>query len=266
MNSTAFQQPDKQFVPADAASRQLFTCEFEMRSTNSHMTGNISKILFFLSIFIFYATTICIGGDEVKDRSKLPHITGHSSSQTIGRYGLFINGANYIKIRAIDIQTKKRLNLIIDNTDFSLFMARNHGLKMDQFGRAINNEAYLKFRETEYIDYMIMHENKMIKISFKDLQKLVSQIHFGKEDLPDTSLKNYILIFENPMTFEQLGVKTENELIQTYFDYDLDGAFGKLKINYQKGYSLNPSFIATLLDLGFIVGQTDLVPLLFISR
>lgn len=187
------------------------------------------------------------------------------------RYKIFVSGANYIKVRVKDSATGVILNIVIDNEDFAAFLAVTRGLKVDEMGRFVDNNAYLKFRAGDYFDYMTKNEGKVVEITLANLEKSVSKLHFGKEKVPKEYLRNYILIFDQPLTFEQLGVKTEKELIGKYFDFDTSTGVGKLKEVYytnhkRNEYSLNPSFIATLLDLGLIVGQTDIIPILFIRK
>ncbi len=213
----------------------------------------------------------CMGEVTIEGGDIADMVTFRQQSQESKRYGIFTTRVNYIKIQVRDTATGKILNVIADNTDFSIFLAIEHGLKTDKSGKFIDNNAYIKYRESTYVDHMTKNEGKLFEFDLLAFENLVSKIHFGREKVPKENLENYILIFDQPLSFEQLGVKTEKELLEKYFDFDVFTEYGKLKDVYYtrhkySEYSLNPSFIATLLDLGYIVGQTDVAPILFIKK
>ena len=67
------------------------------------------------------------------------------------------------------------------------------------------------------------------------------------------------------MTFGQLGIKSEEEFLEKYFDFNYAKGSGNLKSEYYEKYTREPAFIALLIDLGYDVVWGDYVPNLNIS-
>ena len=181
----------------------------------------------------------------------------------------FASCENYIKIKIKDIGTGKSLNMIIDNYILASFMAAKHGFKIDKLGRFIDVEAARHFIENDYVRYMINMKDETIEINLSDLEKFIGRAPVGEgayKDLKKYIYEHYILIFENPMSFDELGVNSEEELIKKFFDSDSKTRLLTLKQQYLETYNLNPSFIALLIDIGYFVGHTDVVPILFIRK
>ena len=217
----------------------------------------VAKIILVTFIILLTYNVICYSEEIFNKGVKINEMNSNKKiRKETNRYKIFITGANYIKITVKDVGTRKVSNMIVDNTDFASFLTSEHYLMTDELGRPV-----------DYADYMEKNEGKIIEINLNNFEKWVSKKRFGKEKVNKEYLQNYILIFEQPLTFEQLGVKKENELIEKYFDFNRITSVGKLKKEYEekKEISKNPAFIAMLIDLGYIVGRGCYDPILFIS-
>ena len=179
-------------------------------------------------------------------------------------YSIFRGGGNFIKINIKDINTLKEIKLIIDNSDFSHYLAISKGgLKTDKYGRFINIQEYVFYRKNQYVKYMISNHNKIIEINFRELEEYLGRRRFGSEKLGKEYVDKFIINKE--INIEDLNVSNENELIEKFFDHYKEKGIGLLKQNYFE-YSKNPSFIALLIDMGYIVGIIDSTTQLYIDK
>lgn len=212
--------------------------------------------------FILLTYSIVCYSEEINKGVKINNmISNKKIRKETNRYKIFITGANYIKITVKNTMTGKILNMIVDNTDFASFIASEYGLKTDKVRRFIDNEAYVKFRDKEYVEYMRENEGKVLEININNFEKFIG---FGKQKAGKKVIEGFI--FEQPITFEQLGVNKEDELVEKYFDFNKETGTGKIKAEYEKEISKRPAFIALLIDLNYIVGRGDYDPFLFIIK
>ena len=151
-----------------------------------------------------------------------------------------------LKIQLLDPKTHKTTSLIIPSNELPQALAIKKGLKFDKLGRFKDQTAYQNFLENDYFKFM--EEN------------------YGKPMALDIDLVQYKnLLFERPLSLQDLSVGNEIELVNKFFKFDFDEGSGSLKREYSKEYGQNPAFTALLIDLGFEVYWGDLVPSLFIT-
>lgn len=222
----------------------------------------MSKIILYTLFFFIIFLNLNAKENHIINKDENYMNISNNSIALEERYSFFPSGASYIKIRIKDVTTMKNINMIVENIDFASYLASERGLKTDKLGRFLDNDSFIKFREKDYVDYMVKNHDKRLEINLDSFQRIIGKCHFGKEKAGKKYLENFI--FDAPMSFKQLGVKNERELIDKYFDSNK--SFGQIRNEYHKRYSLNPSFIAFLIDLGYLVYQTDLVPTLIIQK
>ena len=225
---------------------------------------NVAKIVLVTFIILLAYNVICYSDEIFNKGVKINDMNSNKKiRKETDRYKIFITGANYIKITVKDTVTGKILNMIVDNTDFASFIASERGLRTDKVRRFIDNEAYVKFRDKEYVEYMRENEGKISEINLNNFEKFIG---IGKEKAGKKAVEG--CIFDQPMTLDQLGVRNESELIEKYFTFNEESGEGKLKKEYEekKEISKNPAFIAMLIDLGYIVGRGCYDPILFIRK
>ena len=164
----------------------------------------------------------------------------------------------YIKIIAKDVLTEKKVNMVISNTTFFVFLVHERGLAIYEApaGRSMptypDPEAYRRFHEIGYEEYLLAHEGQYVAIDFKSLEQFLHSSHHGVA----SDEKKYLetMIFDRPITFEQLGVHDEKELIRRMFDFDAESGRGIIKNEFIQ-YPYDPAFIATLINLGYEVSD-----------
>lgn len=176
------------------------------------------------------------------------------------KYRNISTAPSYIKIKFKDPGSDEVFNMIVENTDMVFYLANKRGLEMIQK----DSEAFKKFAESDYVNYMVENEGKLLDFDIDDFISFVSKSRFGNRKSAETYLKS--LIFGAPLTLKQLNVNNEKELIEKYFVFNSDKSQGSLKEEYNSQYSLNPAFIALLVDLGYNVGRGDVFPILYISK
>jgi hypothetical protein len=231
--------------------------------------GSRKMITFLLILLILFTDgTICIGELTEKGGSAA-NMGMYKQSYQVNRYSIFMTGANFIKIRVRDIATGKLLSMIVDNNDLASFLASERGLETDNFGRFVDSKAYINFREGEYVTQMTRNEGRVIEISLPNFEKFIAKSALGekaRKDVKEYIYEHHILIFEKPLTFEELNVRNEAELLDKYFELNASTKILVLKPTYLEEYNLNASFIALLIDLGYLVGHMDVAPVLFIRK
>jgi hypothetical protein len=171
------------------------------------------------------------------------------SVNSIDRYKNISTAPAAIKLQLKDIATGEKINVVIGNDDLSGFLIA---------------EKIVKDYE-DYVNYMIKNEGAPLEINIDNLKKALGRRwSHGKVSLSEEYFKEYVS-FEEPMTFEELGVKDEQELLKKFFDFDYAKGTGVLKVEYYEKYTRNPAFIALLIDLGYYVTWGDIAPVLNIS-
>lgn len=149
----------------------------------------------------------------------------------IDRYKNFSTAPSAIKVKFKDEKTGKVLNAIIGSDDLYYFIYKDKGI----------------VKKEDYLQYIEENTNKPLEVNLETLEKIFKT---GKSNRSrDYYEKN--IFFDVPLTFEQLGVKNEIELLNKYFC--MSETFGGLKGKYDKQYNFNPAFIALLIDLGYEV-------------
>lgn len=161
------------------------------------------------------------------------------------RYKNLSTAQSCITVTLKDADTGKSLKIIIGNEQFARLLAKQRGVSVGKMQVKSNQEAYLHFLNEQYVPYMLENEGKVI-----DLGMNLQQI---KKSTPS-------LIYKIPLTFEQLNVSSEQELIEKFFDFNIAKESGTLKGIYYEKYTRDPSFIALLLSLGYDVVWGDYVP------
>ena len=165
------------------------------------------------------------------------------------RYKNSSTAQSCIKVILLDHKTGDTVNAIFGNEEFARLIAKKYGLLIDKKGRLKDQKAYIQFLNKEYLEYMLKNGDKPIDIDM-DIEKLKKSSKY---------------IFDRPVTFEQLNINSEQELLEKYFDFDYIKGKGTLKVEYYEKYTRNPSFIALLIDLGYYVTWGDIAPVLTIS-
>ncbi len=180
------------------------------------------------------------------------------------KYTKFSSASNYIKLLLKDEKEHEVFNIIVDNADFAGYMAEKDGLKVLGRMEANDQQQFKEFIEEKYVSYMLKNEGKMVSIDFKDFIKFIAKKKFGDERQVSEFLKSFI--YEKPSRLEDLNVRTEEELIKKYFDFNKETLSGNIKNEHIKNYNDNPAFIALLLEFGYEVYRGDVVPTLFIRK
>ena len=163
--------------------------------------------------------------------------------QNEDRYKNTSSSESCIKVIIKDSKTGESVNAIFGNEQFARILAQKRGL-IDKQGKIKRQEDYINFLNKDYLNYMIENEDEPINIDI-DIEKL-------RKSKPN-------LIFDKPLTFEQLNVKNEQELLEKHFDFNYTKGHGILKKEYYEKYTSNPAFIALLIDLGYDVVWGDFV-------
>lgn len=174
--------------------------------------------------------------------------------QDIDRYRNTSTAGSYIKIVLKDFMTEERLNIVIINTVFIDFLAKEEGIEVyDKKGRfIINSEEYNKFVNDKYIMYMSKNIGKEIVVSVNNFKKFIG----------DKCLKE--CVYDSPMKLNELEVEDEKQVLDKYFDFNYKEGSGMLKHEFHRKFANNPSFIALLLNLGYDVVMGDYAPILSI--
>jgi hypothetical protein len=163
------------------------------------------------------------------------------------RYSNISSAPSYIKVSLRDVNTNKLFKMIARNDDLASFFAEEKRVPLNM-----------------YADFMTQNEGKILDIDMPKFEKFIGRIRFGDESRGKTYLSD--LVFEKAMSFEQLGVESEKELIEKYFDYDYTTGLGVLKAEYYQKYTTDPAFIVLLIELNYDAFQGDIVPNLNIYK
>lgn len=109
---------------------------------------------------------------------------------------------------------------------------------------------------------MLQNHDNLLELDIERFEDYLAKTTFGSK----SAAKKYLqeAIFESPMTFQELQVKSEEELIEKYFFFDGSKNIGNPKLGFADVY--NPRFTALLIDLGYVVSRGDIVPILWIHK
>jgi hypothetical protein len=173
------------------------------------------------------------------------------------------NLASHIEIQVKDSVTGRASHMVLPNKDFAFFLASERGLATDKLGRFADNAALRRFLETDYVDYMVRNDGKPLEINLGNFENFYGRSHYGSEQAGKKHVQGFI--FSQPMTFDQLGVRSEKELIARMFEFNRETGRGVLKGPFGK-YSSEAAFLAMLIELGYEVEFGDVVPILYISK
>jgi len=169
-----------------------------------------------------------------------------SSSQRIEMYGNLSTAPSYIKIKIRDATSKKTLNLVVENPELAGFMESEH----------------IVTGACDYIEWMLRHENTSLDLNLTKFEDYLARKKFGSRSAAMTYLRQSI--YEAPMTFQQLNVRDEDELIGKYFYFDKNQSIGSPKLDLIDPH--DPRFIALLIDLGYVVSRGDVAPIMRIRK
>jgi len=151
-----------------------------------------------------------------------------------------------LRISLYDTDTNRIVNLIIGSTDLADFFTKKRGYSYE-----------------DYFNYIEQHRNKPLEISLEQFALSISE-RFGSKKRGVEYLHS--LIFDKPLTLEELRVQSPSELLVHYFDWSQGTDHGIIKSEYAEKYSSDPAFIALLIELGYHVGWGDIAPFLWISQ
>lgn len=166
------------------------------------------------------------------------------SVRNIDRYKNISTVPSAIKIQLKDTEIGQTISAVVRNDDLFVFLIEEKMVK--------NPEDYIKF--------LISSESKPLEINLSNFEKILGKRWCrGKSSLGEKYFKEHVS-FEVPMTFEQLDIKSEEELLEKYFDFNDTKGSGSLKSEYYEKYTREPAFIALLIDLGYDVVWGDPFP------
>lgn len=148
---------------------------------------------------------------------------------------------------AIKVQFReadKNVNGIVRNDDLFNFLIEEKVVKSSD----------------DYIRYMTVNGKQPLEIDLNAFKKSLGKRWCRGRSLKGKEYFAQYIVFEAPMTFQQLRVEDESELLKKYFVFDYTKGLGTLKNEYYEKYTRNPAFIALLIDLGYDVVWGDYVP------
>ncbi|MFH1231476.1 MAG: hypothetical protein V1709_08290 [Planctomycetota bacterium] len=188
--------------------------------------------------------------ENVLDTEQQKGVTVSSINKSVQNQDRYKNNStapSAIKIQLRDKKTGQVLNAVVRNDDFSQFY-----------------RGELKLTQEEYVNSMIKNDDSPLEINLDKFKKALGKRWLGKVVSGEAYLNKYV-IYESPMTFQQLEVNNETELINKYFDFDQKKGRGILKGQYNEAFARNPAFIALLINLGYDAYWGDYIPNLNIS-
>lgn len=156
-----------------------------------------------------------------------------------------------IKVFVKDKVSGERFIIIVGNQIFYDFMKGERNFTYD-----------------DYVHFMVKNENNEIPVDVDRLKKYLSIPYGvkGSKKVEELFKKKYLV--GPTLSFEDLDVKTEVELVTRYFDFTEPS--GSLKLEFYKKSKPNdifhtPSFVDLLLSLGYEVTWEDYSGVLRIS-
>lgn len=112
----------------------------------------------------------------------------------------------------------------------------------------------------DYIRYMAVNGKRPLEIDLNAFKNSLGERWCRGRSSKGKQYFGKYVVFEAPMTFQQLKVEDESDLLKKYFIFDYKKGLGTLKNEYHEKYTRNPAFIALLIDLGYDVIWGDFVP------
>ncbi len=203
--------------------------------------------LLVVGIFTRVAVAVCDGSPLRSENSRM------TLSQKIEMYRNTSTAPSFVKIKINDARSKKILNMVVENDRLAGFMASEH---------RVPEENLAKFYECDYVEWMLKNHDKPLDLDIEKFENYLAETTFGSKSVTKEYLRK--AIFEAPMTFHELQVQSEEELIEKYFSFDRNKNIGNPKPGFAGAY--DPRFIALLIDLGYVVSRGDLVPILRIHK
>lgn len=202
-------------------------------------------------IFLIFGTFIkVVAHDGSELDSKGP---GMTLNQRIEMYSNVSTASSYIKIRVSDLNSKKIVNMVVENAEFARFMASKY---------EVPKESLERFYKHDYIELMLKSDGELLDLDIEKFENYLAKIKFGSKSVAKKYLKE--ASFGVPMTFRELGVISEDDLITKYFFFDKDKNMGSPKPGFSGSH--DPRFIALLIDLGYVVSRGDIAPILRIYK
>ena len=200
-------------------------------------------------LLLLFITNYGLGDNVIMLQEGVSMKTIIKSVRNVDRYKNISTSPSAIKIQLKDTKIGQTIDVVVRNDDLFVFLIEEKMVK--------NPEDYIKF--------LISSESKPLEINLSNFKKILGKRWCrGKSSLGEKYFKEHVS-FEVPMTFGQLGIKSEEELLEKYFDFNYAKDSGCLKSEYYEKYTREPAFIALLIDLGYDVVWGDYVPNLNIS-
>ena len=119
-----------------------------------------------------------------------------------------------------DVKNDEEVNAIVRNYDLYRFFKKEKS-----------------FSKEDYINFMIENGNKPLAIDLDKFKNLITESQSKKKPYYAEEHFQKYNIFESPLTFGQLDVASENELLEKYFDFNFNEYSGYLKEEYRKIYN-----------------------------
>lgn len=171
------------------------------------------------------------------------------SSQKMEMYRNVSTAPSYIKLQIKDVRTDTISVMVLENLVFARFLAHERGIK---------KEKIADFFGREYVEFMLKNAEKPIDVDMGKFADFLAINRVGSKSAAAKYLKS--ISYGEPMSLQKLGVRTEDELIEKYFQFDRKTCIGTLKPGFTEANE--PRFIGLLIDMGYVVGRGDIAPIL----
>lgn len=206
---------------------------------------------YLITLFLVFSVATKVAAyDEVKMRSNGSNMT---LSQRIEMYRNVSTAPSYVKIKISDAKHNKILNMVVENTALAGFIASERG---------ISKSDLEKFYKNDYVKLMLKSDSKLLDLDIEKFEDYLAKIKFGSKIAARKYLQE--ASFDAPMTFRELEVMGEDELIRKYFFFEQNTKIGSPKPGFSGSH--DPRFIALLIDLGYVVSKGDIAPILRIYK
>lgn len=179
-------------------------------------------------------------------------LAGHlrmALSQKTEMYRRVSTAPSYIRIKVNDAESGRVWTMILENTDFAGFLARERGIKESDL---------VKFYNQEYVEYMLQNAENPMNVDVGKFEEFLAHTRFGSKAAAKKHLQSNS--YQESMTLQELGVQNGDELVEKYFVFDKQTHIGSLKPGFAEANE--PTFIGLLIDLGYVVSRGDIAPIL----
>lgn len=159
-------------------------------------------------------------------------------------YENFSTAPAYIRVRIRNSGSDQTATMILENTDLAGFMSRKQGMT-----------------HQGYVDFMLKNGDTPLDLDIPEFETYLTGSRFRSMAVTRKHLAA-MTCSEPPMTLQDLNVQTKEELVTKYFLFDERTQSGRL--NLFSAATHDPRFIGLLMDLGYVVGRGDYVPIIYI--